>query len=560
MGNSVGKIGLCFAGTGEISRRHNIAVILGDPLDEGFGHSFCYVRPDPTHLSNSKVHSDYENTKTTTFRSISGASVSANTSTPLSTALIDVYPYSNGFDPAAKFESSTSFASIPLQPVPRSSNLGLPGSGPIERGFMSGPIERGFVSGPIDRGSYSGPVILKECDDELERSFSHGGFDEVRAKKTKKKKKSFVKIIRGAISNTIAFRRHKSTVSVKESVSDKNIENEAVNISSINLSSSHLRSKNGDVEYEEKYNDDEGDYSMESQNLQWAQGKAGEDRVHIVISEEHSWVFVGIFDGFNGPDAPDYLLSNLYPAVHKELKGLLWYDKFESSNNNSTEGIKRTEISNQMVGGDVDVDLNLNLDSGSNSKTKKKSRSKGASKSQRRWKCEWNRERLELERKLKDNFNRSVSNGVGAINHLDVLKALSAALRKTEDSYLDIADKMVMENPELALMGSCVLVMLMKGEDVYLMNVGDSRAVLAHKAEPEREPRDLDLIYEETQDDGDLELCINGDECYGLPNLSSLQLTMDHSTYVKEVGFFLKSATEFSMSKFVIFLFLAFWM
>ncbi|KAF2321919.1 hypothetical protein GH714_004556 [Hevea brasiliensis] len=51
------------------------------------------------------------------------------------------------------------------------------------------------------------------------------------------------------------------------------------------------------------------------------------------------------------------------------------------------------------------------------------------------------------------------------------VKALSQALKKTEEAYLDIADKMLMENPELTLMGSCVLVMLMKGEDVYVMNL-----------------------------------------------------------------------------------------
>ncbi|KAH7514459.1 hypothetical protein FEM48_Zijuj11G0091900 [Ziziphus jujuba var. spinosa] len=537
MGNSVGKIGLCLAGAGEISRRHDIAVILGDTLDEGLGHSFCYVRPDRALLSNSKVHSDEENATTTTFRSISGASVSANTSTPLSTALIDVYPYSNGFDRAAKFESSTSFASIPLQPVPRSSNnLGFPGSGPIERGFLSGPIERGFVSGPIDRGFYSGPV-LKECDDELQRSFSHGGFDEIRAK-TKKKKRSLMKILQRAISNTIV-RGHKSIVapikgvvsSVKQSDSDKNIEvNEAVN-GSIHFSS-HLSSNNGD---DVDGNDDDDDYSMESQNLQWAQGKAGEDRVHLVISEEHGWVFVGIFDGFNGPDAPDYLLSNLYSAVHKELKGLLWNDKFESSNSNpkeSTEGIK----SNEMVDGDVELDLDLDSSSKRKISRSRKGVSKEWEKSRRRWKCEWNRERVEIESKPKDKLNRSVSNGVGAVNHSDVLEALSVALRKTEDSYLGIADMMVMENPELALMGSCVLVMLMKGDDVYLMNVGDSRAVLAQKPEPDigtrrEQRRDLDRINEETIDD--LELC-SADECYGFTNLTSLQLTVDHSTYVKE--------------------------
>jgi hypothetical protein len=33
---------------------------------------------------------------------------------------------------------------------------------------------------------------------------------------------------------------------------------------------------------------------------------------------------VGIYDGFNGPNAPDFLMSNLYTAIYQELKGLLW--------------------------------------------------------------------------------------------------------------------------------------------------------------------------------------------------------------------------------------------
>ncbi|ONK61940.1 uncharacterized protein A4U43_C08F35130 [Asparagus officinalis] len=161
-------------------------------------------------------------------------------------------------------------------------------------------------------------------------------------------------------------------------------------------------------------------------SFQWAQGKAGEDRVHVVISEEHGWVFVGIYDGFNGPDATDYLLTNLYPEVQKEL------------------------------------------------------------------------ERLDL----------------GGGNHGEVLKALSRALMRTEGTFLDCADMMVTENPELSLMGSCVLVMVMKGQDVYLMNVGDSRAILGTKGR-----RDLRSINEEMD---------------GLLDLVALQLTLDHSTCVKE--------------------------
>ncbi|KAL7207892.1 hypothetical protein ACSBR1_029776 [Camellia fascicularis] len=87
---------------------------------------------------------------------------------------------------------------------------------------------------------------------------------------------------------------------------------------------------------------------MGSQNLQWAQGKADEDPVHVIVSKEHGWVFVGIYSGFNCLDAPDYLLSNLYSIVHKELKGLLWDDKFESSNPNSSVP---SENSNSKNGG-----------------------------------------------------------------------------------------------------------------------------------------------------------------------------------------------------------------
>ena len=47
---------------------------------------------------------------------------------------------------------------------------------------------------------------------------------------------------------------------------------------------------------------------------------AGEDRVHIVIFEECGCVFVGIYNWFNGPDALDFFLSNLYANVNEELR------------------------------------------------------------------------------------------------------------------------------------------------------------------------------------------------------------------------------------------------
>ncbi|KAJ4977544.1 hypothetical protein NE237_008324 [Protea cynaroides] len=561
MGNGFGKLSVCFSGTGGATRRNDMALVISEPLDEGLGHSFCYVRPDPSLFSSSKVHSE----ETTTFRSISGASVSANTSTPLSTAFVDLYS-SNCFDRPAAFESSNSFASIPLQPVPRSffnsgplSGAGITFSGPIERGFMSGPIERGFLSGPLDRGAiFSGP--LDRGPDQFQRSFSHGGC----AIRHRSKKGSLMGVLSRAIAKTfrgghnhIVVPGIKRVASVKESDwiagSDKNGENLTVN--STNLSS------------ETSLEDDD---SLENQNLQWAQGKAGEDRVHVVISEEHSWVFVGIYDGFNGPDAPDFLSSNLYTAVHKELKGLLWDDKQETSNSpvadsclvkEEEEVSIRTDSSDQIRtrnpicaeddwsqcvqpetspsgGGDINPNWDSNLKkrrSSRNSRNKFRGAAKKWDENQRRWKCEWDRERMELDLRLKEQLSQRVSEGSNAFNHSDVLKALSQALRKTEEAYLEIADKMVTENPELALMGSCVLVMLMKGEDVYLMNVGDSRAVLAQKAEPHlgigKGPQDLERINEETLHD--LE-AFDGDQPYKIPSLTSVQLTLDHSTCVQE--------------------------
>nr|GLL43016.1 probable protein phosphatase 2C 4 [Ipomoea trifida] len=554
MGNGVGKLSVCFTGGGgaamEARRRKDFQVVISDPLDD-LGHSFCYV-PEVARLSSSKVHSE----ETTTFRSISGASISANTSTPLSTAFVDVYSY-NSIDRSSTFESSTSFASIPLQPIPRNSIHSGPllgsgfiqSSGSVERGFMSGPIERGYLSGPLDRGIFSGPLEKGSSTDQFQRSFSHGGF----ALRSRSRKGKLIRVLQQAISKTISRGQNSIVAPIKGSVSIKEpdwvVGSEKQNeltISSVNLSSECSL---------------EDDDSLENQNLQWAQGKAGEDRVHVVVSEEHGWVFVGIYDGFNGPDAPDYLLSNLYAAVHRELKGLLWddKDKADSSNannpcvNNLLSSSSEPEDMNQAVNDQdsrdrtkdgcsrcVEQEVYPELSSeaklrknnkGKNSKKRYRGVAKKWEENQRKWRCEWDRERLELDRRLKEQLNRNGWNDSGAINHADVLKALSQALKKTEEAFLDLADKMLMENPELALMGSCVMVMLMKGEDVYVMNVGDSRAVLAQKKEPDLWSQDLERINEETLHD------LEGFDSEGfdvVSNLTAFQLTTDHSTSVAE--------------------------
>ncbi|KAG8066938.1 hypothetical protein GUJ93_ZPchr0005g15248 [Zizania palustris] len=208
-----------------------------------------------------------------------------------------------------------------------------------------------------------------------------------------------------------------------------------------------------------------------AERVQWARGKAGEDRVHVVVSEEHGWMFVGIYDGFNGPDATDYLADNLYASVCRELNGVL-----------SEEEPDDLLPDEQPAG-----------------------------------RCH-------------------SGGGPGMVRHREVLDAMARALRRAEEGFFAEAEARAAECPELAMMGSCVLAVLMKGADVYAMNVGDSRAVLAHQSEPDLSH----VVIPPRHDDGDLtgvkEAIKRQFDACEMGELAALQLTMDHSTSVfKEV-------------------------
>ncbi|KAH9325467.1 hypothetical protein KI387_005645, partial [Taxus chinensis] len=656
MGNGYGKISSCFRGEKRRQKqRHDIAVLISEPLDEGLGHSFCYIRPAEEEQDNQNTHHHHLgslklniprdmadsheqrrlNCESTTFKSISGASVSANTFTPLTTAPPDHYNSLAYYDRAAAFESSTSFSAIPLQPVPRGfSNSGpLTGtaflSGPLERGFLSGPLERGYLSGPLasgplDRGYKSGPM------EPIEASLCSGPLGYGRKRFRRVSVSTVLGPLKRVISKTISktaflsVSHHRgSLVAPLKTPSPKDnrdretypwvgADNRSGDFYSMNLSS--------DLSLDDTASD-----SIDSQNVQWAHGKAGEDRVHIVISEEHGWLFVGIYDGFNGPDAPDYLLCNLYASIQKELKGLVWdREKSNGESESPKEGKKEAELDEnfhscgcnnhsqatncedsvsvdpmsisclrEMLDDDIADDkpctseqvqgltrenshsdasryeeslvspkegtLNAQgeVDEKITSKRKPKQgkgKVKGMSRklreSQSKWKHDWIQERLELDRKLKEDFNKDqrAKDQDRQLDHREVLKALARALSKTEEAYLEMADKAVAENPELALMGSCVLVMLMMGEDVYVMNVGDSRAILAQKLKLDlgdpltksQACRDLERISEETPNDLEDfdDDCsydpTNMDQPRKRPTLGAIQLSLDHSTSVEE--------------------------
>ncbi|KAI4340188.1 hypothetical protein MLD38_025051 [Melastoma candidum] len=93
---------------------------------------------------------------------------------------------------------------------------------------------------------------------------------------------------------------------------------------------------------------------------------------------------------------------------------------------------------------------------------------------------------------------------------------------KAEEAFLEISDQMATDNSELALMGSCVLVMLMRGEDIYLMKFGDSRAILAQGAATANGTAKSSQYTRHKGDENPI--------C----DLKSIPLTWDHSTHVDE--------------------------
>lgn len=697
-----------------------VAVFLSEPFDEGLGHSFCYVRPvsapSPPHYDiegdnlsygglrhnslfgdNGTCSHDHHRMRTaleTSFKSISGASVSANTSTPRTiTSREQFSSFANvSYDRAAAFEGTASFSSLPLQPVPRGlsqsgpltgSVMGQPLdrcflSGPIERGFLSGPLERAFLSGPLDRGCVSAPM------EATDRSLFSAPLTSTSyyAAYFRRRRRSLAHLVKNlGYPVKKALSRSLSKTSLSLAKTQKSLTAPVKLLWGLSKDTARDGSSQYDCPVDSGYTSSSSE-SHESHNLQWAQGKAGEDRMHVVLSEEHGWLFVGIYDGFSGPDAPDFLMSNLYKEVYKELRGLLW-DAKEMPTINKEDALREDHHGEQCMQGPLNfsnesesshflaknlqdetdsrpacdnecAQLDDNLypiesgcigrpQSGSeeviceNIQNRRrneqgdvcepnfcKSHSTVGSSNQMKAvdltlqgqeDCEPSMMKTNEELNLHQHgsnaltgkrrriwFGRSLrraardrkgqnkqclpnletepdSKGRGkkpeesckqdtaklqknsTIDHSGVLKALASALESTEKMFLQMADHSMKEMPELALMGSCVLVMLMKGEDVYVMNVGDSRAIVAQtKTDSKAHARgstssqtfdsekigardtqlrqELERIMEETPTE--LETFESSHTCSstGPPAtsllLSALQLTADHSTNVEE--------------------------
>ncbi|KAL5209541.1 hypothetical protein ABZP36_005164 [Zizania latifolia] len=714
MGNSTSRVVGCFAP----ADKPGVHLEFLEPLDEGLGHSFCYVRPGaitdspvitPSNserytLDSSVLDSETQSgsfrqevvddlaaglqrpTKSfseTTFWTISGASVSANASSAR-TGNLCVSLAGEMQEPAAAFESTASFAAVPLQLVPRGSGpLNTFLSGPLERGFASGPLDKsaGFMSGPLDKGVFMSGPIDSGNKNNFSAPLSYGR----RKAGLGHLVRSISRPMKSALSRTFS-RNSQGPGWVHKFLLHPMAQLSLSRDAKCTSEGSHNGLEAGLPEPE---------YSV-TRNLQWAHGKAGEDRVHVVLSEEQGWLFIGIYDGFSGPDAPDFLMSNLYKAIDKELEGLLWvYEdspercahvstlgegesisapqdlpdgggiQFQTDNGKSEQlansekhnvlngkisdevtlqvqsdlntGDQRDlvsqvsnnqkldagEIVEEKVGADMGNNLqsgeshnsgrdisntNLNATCGCTSEhstycnqdvkspkeirqsrrlfellemelleeytrnisksspegrkgrsifnmqagtTGEKSRdlaehsrcslaatgecvddfendkssgqgdsvhgmyskecnecsvSSSSSGNKQimkrylfgsklrnmyrkqkllqkkffRWNYDWHRDQPHVDESVIKSSEVTRRCKSGPVDHDAVLRAMSRALENTEEAYMEIVERELDKNPELALMGSCVLVMLMKDQDVYVMNLGDSRVILAH--------------------------------------------------------------------------------
>ncbi|KAL6985798.1 [pyruvate dehydrogenase (acetyl-transferring)]-phosphatase [Sarracenia purpurea var. burkii] len=290
-----------------------------------------------------------------------------------------------------------------------------------------------------------------------------------------------------------------------------------------------------------------------------------------VVSEGHGWLFVGIYDGFNGPDAPDFLMGNLYKSVYNELEGLFWDSgetcpedgvKLSSEDAPDRGSVKKvtfqpeqTEVRRRRLWeflAEDDPEDGLDL-SGSDRFAFSVDDALGLSNASSAVS-----RRLLLLSKLKHGLIKHKESGKlfpwrfgleakeksEADNRVDERTSKSGRKRKIgpvdHDLVLD-------QNPELALMGSCLLAVLMRDEDVYVMNVGDSRAIVA-QYEPEEISTSTEVkglvddelnaedIVEESSDAGERVNLVPNEVFAQAMLLTALQLSTDHSRSIEEVS------------------------
>nr|DAD33345.1 TPA_asm: hypothetical protein HUJ06_012196 [Nelumbo nucifera] len=180
--------------------------------------------------------------------------------------------------------------------------------------------------------------------------------------------------------------------------------------------------------------------------VQVAGGAAGEDRVQAVCSEENGWLFCAIYDGFNGRDAADFLAGTFYETIGLYLNQLEWKPKQEGVT--SSDGY-----------------LQYFLEDGYNSPEEKTASRILA---------------MDPRVNIVTEEAPFVSTGVSYDSFKQgILNGLQCALSQAENDFLYMVEQEMEDRPDLVCVGSSVLVLLLHEKDLYTLNLGDSRAVLA---------------------------------------------------------------------------------
>ncbi|CAA6659707.1 unnamed protein product [Spirodela intermedia] len=163
---------------------------------------------------------------------------------------------------------------------------------------------------------------------------------------------------------------------------------------------------------------------LNAMDIQLAGGAAGEDRVQAVCSEENGWLFCGIYDGFNGRDAADFLAGTFYDRIGLSLQILEWHMKQEATTVSPGKAPPRL--------GGIDREP---TDS-------------------------------EVEDKLKL-FSIDSDGGISPESYRDgVLRSLTYALAQAEKDFMYMVEQEMENRPDLVSIGSSVLVMLLHGRAV----------------------------------------------------------------------------------------------
>lgn len=184
---------------------------------------------------------------------------------------------------------------------------------------------------------------------------------------------------------------------------------------------------------------------LNAMDVQMAGGAAGEDRVQAVCSEENGWLFCGVYDGFNGRDAADFLAGTLYETIGLYLNMLQWPSKESEICDLFEKGSPEYSTKNGAINSGLSLAMST-LDIGEKQ----------------------NMFPTSLDVELSSESFR-----------LGVLDCLSRALAQAESDFMYMVEQAMEDRPDLVSVGSCVLTVLLHGRDLYVLNLGDSRAVLA---------------------------------------------------------------------------------